>query len=341
MILKQIPEITEIQNLLKKQSKIVITTHLNPDGDAIGSILGLYEFLRKTGHNAYPVTPNEYPEFLQWLPGNEMVIDYYRKSANANNIIASADIIFILDYNDSKRGGDMENAIKVSRAVKIMIDHHPNPIVPVNYYISDTSVSSTCELVYEFILALNEKKDIDTTIATCLYTGIMTDTGCFSYNSSQIRTFQIVSQLLEYGINKDEIYHNIYDNYSFQRMRLLGFCLNEKMQYIPQYRCAFISLTIEEQKKYDFTTGDAEGFVNLPLSIKGVVFSALFIERKEKIKISFRSRGDFSVNEFSGRHFSGGGHFNAAGGESKLPMDETINKFREILPFYSNDLDKA
>jgi phosphoesterase RecJ-like protein len=304
-------------------------------------MLGLYGYLKRGGHEVYPIVPNEYPEFLQWMPGNESVFDYTRKKAEANNIIGTADLIFILDYNDAKRGADMEKDINSSKAIKVMIDHHPYPQIPVNFCLSYTQVSSTCELIYEFILAIGGKNIIDKTIAKCLYTGIMTDTGCFSYNSSQIRTFEIVSDLLGYGIEKDEIYHLIYDNFSYQRMRLLGFCLNEKMEYLADYKSAFITLTMEEQKQYDFNNGDSEGFVNLPLSIKGVVFSALFIERKDKIRISFRSRGNFSVNLFSGKHFSGGGHFNAAGGESNLSMAETIKKFTDILPLYIDELNRA
>ncbi len=338
MILKNNFEAIEIQNILKKRSKIVVTTHINPDGDAIGSMLGLFAYLIKTGHEVYPVTPNDYPEFLKWVPGNESVTVYSSEPEKAKNIIYSADIIFILDYNDAKRGGKMENVIHGSKAFKIMIDHHPYPKIPVNYSLSYIGASSTCELIYEFILAIGGKDIIDKTIAKCLYTGIMTDTGCFSYNSSQIRTFEIVSDLLGYSIEKDEIYHLIYDNFSFQRMRLLGYCLNDKMQYLPDYRSAFICLTLEEQKKYEFNIGDSEGFVNLPLSIKGIVFSALFIEQKDKIKISFRSRGNFPVNLFSMNHFSGGGHLNAAGGESILSMVETIKKFIDILPMYINDL---
>ncbi len=338
MILKKNIEVKELQNELNKRSKIVITTHLNPDGDAIGSMLGLSGYLTKMGHEVYPITPNEYPEFLYWMPGNVKVIDFSKKAIQAKKIIESANFIFILDYNDSKRGGEMKDAIQKANAIKVMIDHHPYPQIQTNYSFSYTEVSSTCELIYEVILAMDGKSIIDKSIAECLYTGIMTDTGCFSYNSSRIRTFEIVSELLTYGIEKDEIYHLIYDNFSVQRMRLLGFCLNDKMQYFPDYKTAFISLTLEELKRFDFSIGDSEGFVNYPLSIKGVVFSALFIERKDKVKISFRSRGNFPVNLFSEKHFSGGGHFNAAGGESALSMKETIDKFIGLLALYSNDL---
>jgi len=338
VILEDSIDVAELQKALINKSKIVITTHVNPDGDAIGSVLGLFGYLEKTGHEVYAITPNDYPEFLQWMPDNNKVIDFSRKTIQSKEIIKSADIIFFLDYNDSKRGGEMKDDLLESKAIKVLIDHHPFPQLIANHRLSYTEVSSTCELIYELLVAIGGTKIINKNIAECLYTGIMTDTGCFSYNCSRVRTFEIVAELLEYGIGKNEIYHLVYDNFSVNRMRLLGYCLNEKMQYYPEYRVAFISLTIEEQKRFDFNVGDTEGFVNYPLSIKGVVFSALFIERKDKIRISFRSRGDFSVNLFSGKHFSGGGHLNAAGGESILSMDETIKKFTDLLPSYANDL---
>ena len=219
-----------------------------------------------------------------------------------------------------------------------MIDHHPFPQLSVDFSISRTEVSSTAELVYEFIVALDGATMINKSLADCLYTGIMTDTGCFSYNSSRTRTFEIISKLLTYSIDKDEIFCKVYDNFSAQRMRLLGYCLNEKMQVFPEFCTAFMSLSLEEQDRYNFTTGDSEGFVNYPLSIKGICFTALFIERKDKVKISFRSRGTFAVNEFSKKNFGGGGHLNASGGESNLSLVDTIQKFKDLLPQYAKEL---
>jgi phosphoesterase RecJ-like protein len=311
---------------------------MNPDGDALGSTLALSQALKKMGHEVYPVVPNEYPEFLQWLPGNDSVIDYYKNKEQANSIISSAEMIFFLDHNESKRGGDMNEALTASKALKIMIDHHPNPQMEVDYQISFTEASSTCELIFEFIAAIDGLSFMDKSIAECIYTGILTDTGCFSYNSSRTRTFEIAAHLLQYAIHKDEIYSRIYDNYSAQRMRLLGYCLNEKMVVLPDLSTAYMSITLEEQKRFDFATGDSEGFVNYPLSIKGISFTALFTERKDKVKISFRSRGSFPSNVFSERHFSGGGHLNAAGGESNLSLDETIQKFTELLSAYKTEL---
>lgn len=327
-----------IKNLLANRSKIVITTHINPDGDALGSVLGLFWFLKRMGHDVTAISPNDYPEFLQWLPGNDTVIDFFKKKKMATSLIQDADIIFFLDYNEAKRGGDMKDILAGSKAKKIMIDHHPFPQLQVDYAISRTGVSSTSELIYELILDLNGIKYVNKDIAECIYTGIMTDTGCFSYNSSRTRTFEIAAQLLTFSIEKDEIFRKVYDNFSAQRMRLLGYCLNEKMQVFPEFRTAFISLSLEEQERYKFVVGDSEGFVNYPLSIKGVCFTALFTESKDKIKISFRSRGLFPANAFSQKHFSGGGHTNAAGGESNLSLDETIQKFIDLLPQYAREL---
>lgn len=338
MILKGNSITNELKNLLAKKHKIVITTHLNPDGDALGSTLALSMALKKMGHEVYPIVPNEYPEFLQWLPGNDDVIDFFKKKEFACPIISSADIIFFLDHNESKRGGDMNEALTASKAVKIMIDHHPNPQMAVDFQLSFIEASSTCELIFEFLTAIDGLDLMDKAIAECIYTGILTDTGCFNYNSSRTRTFEIAAQLLRYGIPKDEIFSRIYDNFSEQRMRLLGYCLNEKMVVLPEYHTAYMLISLEEQKRFNFATGDSEGLVNYPLSIKGICFTALFIERKDKVKISFRSRGKFPSNLFSERHFSGGGHLNAAGGESALPLDKTVQKFNELLSDYKAEL---
>jgi bifunctional oligoribonuclease and PAP phosphatase NrnA len=204
--------------------------------------------------------------------------------------------------------------------------------------ISDISVSSASELVTEVIWAIDEASNFDKTMAVCLFTGIMTDTGCFNFNSSQPATFTMVSKLLNYNIDKDTIVRNVYDNFSAWRMRLLGYCLNEKMVVLPEYKTAYIWITIEEMKKYNFSHGDSEGFVNYPLSINGINFSAFFMEKEDRIKISFRSRGGFNVNHFSRKHFNGGGHKNASGGFSFISMDKTLERFNRIIPDYLNEL---
>ena len=338
MILKESKAIAELKELLKERSDIVITTHQNPDGDALGSVLGLFGFLIKLGHRITVITPNDYPDFLHWLPGNDLIVDFSKQKSFADYAISKAQFLFMLDYNDSKRGGDMKEYVENAKACKVMIDHHPFPQMPVDFQFSFAAASSTCELVYEFITAMDGEQLLDSQIAACLYTGILTDTGSFSYNSSRPRTFEIVARLLALNIRKDEIHHRLFDNYSPQRMRLLGFCLNDKLQVFPEHRAAFISLSMEEQKQYNFSLGDSEGIVNYPLSIKGILFTAMFIERKDKVKISFRSKGVFPVNKFSESHFSGGGHINAAGGESALSLDETLQKFIGLLPNYTQEL---
>jgi phosphoesterase RecJ-like protein len=331
----------DIKSLLENPAKrIAIITHVNPDGDAMGSSLGLYKILKNIGHEATVITPNVYPRFLHWLPGNNNVLVYPSDKGIITKEISEAEIIFYIDFNDLKRIKQFNKLLENSGAYKVIIDHHPEPVSFANLIIADVNVSSTAELVYQFIKNLELQKFIDKDAATCLFTGIMSDTGCFSYNSSNKKTYLVVSELLDYGFNKDEIYYKLYDNFTDNRMRLLGYALNEKMEVLPEYKTALISLNKNELVKYNFQTGDSESFVNYPLSIKNTCFSALFIERDNHIKISFRSKGDFAVNEFAKKHFNGGGHLNAAGGESYTTLAETIQAFRDLLPEYKEQLIK-
>jgi phosphoesterase RecJ-like protein len=283
------------------------------------------------------VTPNDYPEFLQWMPSNAIVVNYMRQKPLAEALIEKAEYIFHIDYNHLKRSADMSHSLYLSRAVRVLIDHHLAPALPSKYIFSEVEVSSTCELLF-FIMKQWDAGLIDCNIATCLYTGIMTDTGSFCYRSTGAKTFSVAAELMRYGIDRAEIYDKVYDNYSENRMRLMGYCLNEKMEVFPQYCAALISLNLGEQERYGFVVGDSEGFVNLPLSIKGIRFSAFFLEKEDKVKMSFRSKGNFSVNDFSRKHFGGGGHLNAAGGDTKMPMNELIQLFRELLPSYEKEL---
>ncbi len=327
----------EIESALKQAGNVVIITHINPDGDAIGSSLGLYHYLKSAGKAVHVITPNSYPAFLHWLPGNSEILEFNQAYAKAKKLISEADILFHLDFNDPGRMDAMKDHVsKNSKATKILIDHHPKPVAFNDIEISDIRASSTAELVFYLIKALNGKLLTDRTICECLFTGIMTDTGCFSFNSSLPSTYQAVASIMESGIDKDRIYNLVYNNFSEARMKLLGYGLDKKMKVINQYHTAFISLSEEELKKYNFNTGDSEGFVNFPLSIKGIRFSALFLEKKDHVKISFRSHGNFPVNEFSAKHFNGGGHLNAAGGESYHSLDDTIKMFISLLPEYNN-----
>ena len=337
-VLKFEKEWQKLKEQLKIKNKIVVTTHQNPDGDAMGAVFGLYWYLINEGKDVRIIVPNDYPEFLQWLPGTETVVNFIKNRAEAIELIKNAEIIFHLDYNDTKRSGDLKDKLDRSEAYKIMIDHHPLPQLDAEIKISDTTVSSTCEMVLELILQIGGLESIDLKIAESLYLGIMTDTGCFSFNSSNPRTFELIALLLKIGIRKDLIFRLVYDNFSMNRMRLMGYCLNEKMEIIPEFNTAFISISLSEQKLFTFETGDSEGFVNLPLSIKGINFTALFIESEDKIKISLRSKGSFPANEIAEKYFLGGGHLNAAGGESKMPLVETLAKFRSLLPLYANAL---
>lgn len=328
----------QLKDQLKIKNRIVITTHQNPDGDAIGAVFGLYWYLINEGKEARIIVPNDYPEYLQWLPGNEKVVNFSKNRAEAIALMKNAEMIFHLDYNDTKRSGDLKDKLDKADAYKVMIDHHPLPQLNAEIKISDTTVSSTCEMVLEALLQLGGVACIDLKIAESLYLGIMTDTGCFSFNSSNPRTFELIALLLKIGIRKDYIFRMVYDNFSMNRMRLMGYCLNEKMEILPEFNTAFISISMAEQDQFKFETGDSEGFVNLPLSIKGINFTALFVEREDKIKISLRSKGSFPVNIVAEKYFLGGGHLNAAGGESRMPLVETLAKFRSILPLYANEL---
>jgi len=333
--------IQQVEKVLKNVKKIAIISHFNPDGDAIGSSLALYHYLSEKEFDVSVVIPNRAPRFLHWLPGCRKIYVFDEDIDSSKSLLNDAELIFFLDFNVINRTQGMEEFIKNLSTQKILIDHHPDPEYFADITISSTEVSSTSELLYEFLTSLKAGSDINKDIAECLYTGIMTDTGSFSYNSSSPDTYYIVSKLIEQGIDKDKIYWQVYDNYSVDRMRLLGYCLNQKMKVLPEYASAYISITRNELEKYNYEPGDSEGFVNYPLSIKGIVFSVIFIEHEEHIKISFRSKGDFHANHFAMKHFNGGGHRNAAGGYSDKALDETLNKFEKELHQYKEDLLKS
>jgi len=317
---------------------IVIIPHENPDGDAIGSVTGLGRVLRNAGHQATVITPNDYPGFLKWLNNLVEIYPYSADKERAALLIKESRIIFCLDFNDPGRAGSLRKLIESSGALKILIDHHPEPSGFCDITLSDTSCSSTAEMVYDFLIGIGYGKFMDEAAVEAIFTGIMTDTGSFSYGISNPNTFRVLSELVAYRINPDKIHRNVYDNYSGDRMRLLGYCLSEKMVILHEYRTAYISLSRDEQKKYNFVPGDSEGFVNYPLSVSNIIFSALFIEKEDYVKVSLRSKGDFAVNAVCAAHFKGGGHRNAAGGESTLSLEQTINQFRQLLPSFLHQL---
>jgi phosphoesterase RecJ-like protein len=324
--------------LKKKQQNIVIVSHRNPDGDAMGASMALYNYFIKLGHQVNIIVPNNYPQFLAWLPNIKNALVYEWHKTKCKSVFKTCNILFAVDFNDLSRIREFEKDLISVSCYKILIDHHPDPGDFADLSISETIVSSASELVYQFLHALDFKDIIDKEIAECLYTGIMTDTGCFSFNSSRKQTFEIVANLLDLNIDKDKIYGLVYNNYTADRMRLMGHCLHEKMTYIPELKTAYIELTQEDIKKYNFKVGDSEGFVNIPLSIKDVVLSVLFTEKNDIIKLSLRSKGNFSVNQIARKHFNGGGHYNAAGGESNLSMKDTVKKFISILDEYNKEL---
>jgi bifunctional oligoribonuclease and PAP phosphatase NrnA len=332
----------ELKAFLATPKKIVIIGHRNPDGDAIGSTLALKHYLDKKGHLCTVVMPNDYPDFLHWLPGSNTTYRFDWQNKQSQKAIHNSDIIFLLDFNTLHRVGfDMQNTLEKYPNDFAMIDHHQQPD-DVKYMYSDTEICSTCQMVYQFIEMNHDLDLVDADIAACLYTGIMTDTGSFRFRSTTSTTHRIIADLIDKGAENDKIHNNVYDANSYNRLLLLGQALSN-LQILPSYKTAYITLTDEEKKRFDFQKGDTEGVVNYALSLKGIIFAAIFIEDKEQgiIKISFRSKGDFSVNQFSRNHFEGGGHDNAAGGKSDLPMAATVTKFTSLLHQYQQELETS
>ncbi len=333
-------QIKEAKALLSKPKNIVIITHWSPDGDAMGSSLGLYNYLIQLDHKVNVITPNDYPSFLFWLPGNKKVTDFSKNTKSGKSLLAKADIIFCLDFNSLKRIDMVGNEVAKSSAVKFMIDHHQQPDDFADYMLHNVQACSTCELVFEFMQLMGHKKLMNKDIGNCLYTGIMTDTGSFRFPSTTAKTHYIVASLIEAGAENAEIHNRIYDGNSEGKLKLLGFSLSEKLVVLKEFKTAFFHLTESELLKYNYQKGDTEGVVNYALSIEGIRFAAFLVERDGIVKISFRSRGSFDVNMFARKHFSGGGHKNAAGGMSALGLKKTIQMFETLLPEYKTQLNR-
>jgi phosphoesterase RecJ-like protein len=328
----KIQDIQALKLLLATPKKIVIIPHRGPDGDAMGSTLALYHFLIKKNHNPIVISPNEFPDFLSWIPGSETVKIFEKDKENCTQILEEAALVFTLDFNALHRVGEMEIVLAKLTAPFVMIDHHQKPDNYATYVYSDTTFGSTCEMIYNFILLLDAKKDIDKTIATCIYTGILTDSGSFRFPKTTGNTHRIVAELIDLGVENTLIPTLLFDNSSYSRLQLLGRAL-QNMKLIPQNKTAYITLSQEELNHFNFVKGDTEGMVNYGLSIKGINFSAIFIENEAEkiIKISFRSQGNFDVNEFARNHFNGGGHSNAAGGKSEETLEQTVKKFKDLV----------
>ncbi len=332
-------EIEEIKELLSVRRKIVIVTHKNPDGDAMGSSLGMYNYLLRKKHSVKVITPNGYPTFLAWLPGDDKVIEYSESPEAAQARIKKADVIFCLDFNALRRIDDVGDLVKKSKAIKILIDHHPQPEKFADYLFHNKKSSSTAQLVFDFINLMGDKKFINRKSANCLYTGIMTDTLNFRISTTSAHTHRVTAELMEAGAQNSLAFANVFDTNSEDRVRMLGYCL-QKMKVFKEFHAAFISLSSSELKKFNFQKGDTEGLVNYPLSIGGIHFSALFTEVKGEIRISFRSKGNFDVNKFARKNFNGGGHTNAAGGEAQGTLDEAVLCFVNLLPEYKDELQR-
>lgn len=321
----------ELTKLFSSSENILLVCHINPDGDAIGSQLALYHYLKAQGKKVEMVAPNNLQEFLKWMDGADAIHVYIRQRDKCNKLFADADLVVMLDFNQTNRLGEAEDQLISSQARKVIIDHHLEPGGFSGLMISDPTKCSTSELVHELITGINDGPFISKPYAEALYTGIITDTGNFEHGNYTSRTFRIVADLIETGVEKEKILNLIYNNFSAERMRLMGFSLNERMVIIPEFQTAFIFLTRNDLAAFKYTKGDTEGFVNMPLSIKGIVFSALFVEKEGFIKLSFRSKGKFPVNEFASEYFSGGGHLNASGGEYPDTLDNTIRYFKKVL----------
>lgn len=324
---------------LERADKVVIVSHVAPDGDAIGSSLGLWHFLNTQDKTVNVIVPNAFPDFLKWMPGSEDVLLYDHYKDFADQLIAEADIVCCLDFNAIHRIDAMKESVLASSGRKILIDHHPHPEDFCNITISHPEISSTSELIFRLICRMGAFSDITKEGAECIYTGMMTDTGGFTYNSNGREIYFIISELLSKGIDKDDIYRKVFNTYSESRLRLMGYVLSQ-MKVYPEHHAALISLTKNEQSKFDYIRGDSEGFVNIPLSIKNVVFSCFLREDTEKpmIKISLRSIGTFPCNQLAAEFFNGGGHLNASGGEfygtmeeAKVVFEQALDKFKPLL----------
>lgn len=338
-MLEKVIDQSKIDHFIKwfeRADNIVIVTHVAPDGDALGSSLGFKHFLQSQEKNVAVVVPNAFPDFLKWMPGAETILCYDRQTEEADKLIMEADVICCLDFNTLKRIDELAKPVAASQARKILIDHHLYPDDFCDITVSYPDISSTSELIFRFICRMGYYAEISKECAECIYTGMMTDTGGFTYNSNNPSIYFIISELLSKGIDKDEIYRKVYNTYSEARMRLMGFVLYSKMRIYKACNASLITLTEAEQSQFDYVKGDSEGFVNIPLSIKDIRFSVFLREdtEKEMIKVSLRSTGDFPCNQVAAEYFNGGGHLNASGGEFFGTMEEAIELFNQALEKY-------
>ena len=328
----------EFKKLVVKAQNISIITHVNPDGDAMGSSLGLHHYLKGKGKNVKVIVPNAFPAFLTWMPACKQAMVFESNKTAVTKQLSKSDVVFILDFNNYKRVDDLGELIRNTAAKKVLIDHHQKPDTVFDYYFHDTAASSTCELIYDFICGIDNPKVIDKKMASCLYTGIMTDTGSFRFRGTNEKTFTVAAALIKAGAQNATIYDSVFDDYTQDRLKLLGYCLYEKLVFIPGYNAAYMALSEAELKRFNFKKGDTEGIVNYALSVGVIKLSAFFSEKEGTVRISFRSKGKVDVNAFARAHFNGGGHINAAGASSNLSLDDTVKKFVSLLPEFKNKL---
>jgi phosphoesterase RecJ-like protein len=329
----------EFTRLINSKDPILITSHSNPDGDAIGSSLAMMHYLRHKGCNVKVLIPNNYPKFLSWMTGVDEMIIFDRQAAVAKKAIAEAAILFCLDYNAIDRSGVLQDDLNKAGHLRVLIDHHPEPALDqFGYFYYDTEKSSTAELIYELICENGDKDMIDKAIAENIFVGIMTDTGSFSYAINDPDTFRTVAELIETGIDATWIHRQVYDTFTENRLRLLGHSITNRMTVLDEYKTAIIQLTKKDLKDFNFRIGDTEGIVNYPLSMDKINMAVLITEKKDLIRLSFRSKGGFSVNDLARKHFKGGGHLNAAGGNSEQNLKDTYDRLIAILPEYRHQL---
>lgn len=336
-------DLTGFKSLLVKPKKVVIVTHFKPDADALGSSLGLAGYLQKKGHSVKVITPSDYPTFLTWMPGNDNVLaldkEDSEKEKQAQNFVSEAEIIFCLDFSNLSRIKTLGEMVRKSNAQKVLVDHHLEPEHFAQFEHWDPKAASTAGLIFDLIDMSGDKGLIDKNIANCLYAGLLTDTGGFRHSNTTQNEFKIASELVGAGANPSWVSKMIYDTNTLARMKLTGYVLSKKLILLPEYRTVYITLTSDELKQFNIKTGDTEGLVNYGLSIEGIRLSVFMYDRKEEIKLSFRSLGNFPANEIARKYFEGGGHRNAAGGSSDLPLEDTLQKFLSILPEYKTQLE--
>jgi phosphoesterase RecJ-like protein len=331
--------IEDIYKLLDKPRKVVITMHQKPDADAMGSALGLYHFLKHLGHTPTVISPTNWADWLKWMPGCSGVIDYEFSPEKANPILDQAEWLFCLDFNVLSRTRYMANKIRKMTCEKILIDHHQQPeSESFTYGISNTGKSSTCEMVFDLIMASGHAGTIDVDMASCLYAGVMSDTGSFRFPAASAAVHHMVAVLKETGFNHTRIHENLFDNFLENRLRFFGYVLQNKMEIYYEHNAALIAIPWKDLVRFEIKTGDTEGLVNYPLTIQGIKMAALIIDRDEEVKCSFRSKGDFDVNTFARKYFEGGGHFNAAGGRSSDTLEQTVHRFIQAIKENSSQL---